>query len=58
MPGKVGLNALGRLGWGVGSIKSGKPGVGPPPPIEQAIILEDETGFVLLEDGSTVVTES
>jgi len=58
MPGKVGLNGLGRLGWGVGSIKPGTASTSPPPLIEYGVILENETGFILLEDGTPVVTES
>jgi len=58
MPGKTRLGSLGKLGWGLISVKSGEPSPYPPPPIEEYIILEDNTGFILLEDGSAVVTEA
>jgi len=55
--GKVGLNALGRLGSGLGSVKAGAPGT-PPPEIEGYIILEDDTGYILLEDDYLIKTET
>lgn len=54
--GKVGLNALGRLGSGLGSVKTGIPGT--PPELESFIILENDAGYILLEDSDLIVTET
>lgn len=58
MPGKARLGSLGKLGWGLVSVKPGIPSPYPPPPVEAAIILENESGYIFLENGSTVVTEA
>lgn len=55
--GKVGPHALGKLGGGLGSIKSGTLGT-PLPQIEGFIILEDDSGYILLEDNDKILTET
>ena len=58
MPGKARLGSLGKLGGGLVSVKFGISSTYPPPPLGAHIILEDGSGFILIEDGSTVVTEA
>lgn len=55
--GKIALSGLGRLGGGLGSVFHGNIG-GAPPSLETAIILEDETGYILLEDNNLIITET
>lgn len=55
--GKVGLKGLGRLGGGLGPSHHGESSP-PIPQIESFIILEDDTGYILLEDNKLILTET
>ena len=56
--GKLALKGLGRLGGGLSSVVGTQDrNDPPPPPIENGILKENATGFILSENNEIITTE-